>query len=184
MFIQRDARGQVCAAYTVAQFGGQAEVRNDDPGLIRYLTKNPISAALYMNLGISPDDIAVLATRTGKYVDRGARDKIISASDTPTRDFQERVPLDAAELVAFTKQQPPEPAPNGFRYQQAGNGWQILWLDEGSLLVEGLPDREDCVAFMRERADRLRKGAAAYRATWETQGQSVGPGRFGPGKRK
>lgn len=164
MYVQRDAKGQICAAYSEAQFRTQESVPNDNPGLVAYLTRSVLSRALFTNVGLSVDDIALLATRTGKYVERGSDEEVISATAEPQRDFQELLPNNAAELVAFLQQEPPEPEPAGFRYQFAPNGWRILGLGDSSLLAQGLPNREACVTFMRERASRLKQVTTAFRA--------------------
>jgi hypothetical protein len=164
MFVVRNQKGAIVAAYTAPQFRTQERVENHDPSLMAYLTRDPLSRIVFTNAGISVDDVALLAARTGKYVERGADEEIINATDAPIRDFQERVPLDARELVAFLKEEPPEPEPAGVRYQHAAGGWRILDLRDGSLLAEDLPSREACVTFMRGRADALKLAARKFRA--------------------
>jgi len=170
MYVQRNRKGDIIAAYTLQQFLGQEELPNGSPPLMKYLTRDPIAHAIFSTVGISIDDLASVVTRVGLFVERaGDSAEIVSAESTPSRDFQERVPLDAPELIAFLKREPDEPAPPGFRYQSTATGWRVLSLCDGLLLAKDLPSREACVTFMRERAAGLKQNADKFRAKWEAR---------------
>ena len=94
-------------AWSEPQYLYQVPVEEDDPALTRYLLRSTLSRKLAM-LNLSTDDMAVLSTRVGMFVDRDDRGRVSGAWAEPQRTHQEMLPLDSPDLQAFLA-----PAPEG-----------------------------------------------------------------------
>lgn len=106
-YVNRGPRGEVTGAWSDPQFLYQEPLAENDPALTRYLLRSTLSRKLAM-LNLSTDDMALLSTRVGMFVDRDDHGRVSGAWDEPQRTHQEMLPLDSPDLQAFLA-----PAPEG-----------------------------------------------------------------------
>lgn len=152
MFIECDQAGKIIAAHSQKMYRTQIEVRDDDPGLFAYMNRNIVAQKL-ATVGLSTDDVTQSTTKPGKYCDRDDSGSIVSASDEPQRDGQERVPLASPELLRFLEGRPVSTMPPGYEAKFIGGAtaWRVLRTSDNTAVASGLPSLAACAAA----ADRL-----------------------------
>ncbi len=147
MFVARNAKGDVVAAWTARRHRDQAEVSNTDVALQAYLNKTPLSRALFSTVGISIDDVHSLATRAGRYIDR-VDGGIVAVHEFPQRDQHEFLPLDSVELQAFVEGRGVFDPPAGFAFKKMPGSverWRIVRDADAHTMVEGLASLDACL---------------------------------------
>lgn len=99
-YVNRGRDGAVIGAWSDAQFPYQTSVDESDPALMRYLLRSTLSSKLAM-LNLSTDDMALLSTQVGMYVDRDDHGRVSGAYEAPQRSYQELLPLHSPELQEY-----------------------------------------------------------------------------------
>lgn len=159
MYVERNNGGTVISAWSERQYPTQAALSDDDPALFRYMQSSTLSQKLAA-LGLTVDDVAQLATRFGKYVDRDERGLIIGAWDSPQRAGQELARFELPELQRFLALEPEPAAPEGYSFLWVGGDvrWRVLRLKDNTVVVEGL----DSVAACASAAGRFASARRNY----------------------
>ena len=145
LYIERDERGAVIAAWTERQYPTQAALREDDPALFKYLNASPLSIKLAA-IDLTLDDLVQIVTRVGVYVDRDASGLIVASYDRPLRNGHEMVPRELPELQRFLAKVAAPIAPEGyaFRFIEGAGKFRVLRLRDNFAVADGLESLAAC----------------------------------------
>ncbi len=145
-YIERNAKGEIIAAYSQPQYQRQASVQDNDAGLARHMTGTPLGQLLAA-VNLTVDDIRQAATRPGLFVDRDANGNVMATHERPLRNGHELASLEDPALQRFLNGEKPPAPPPGFAFTyNASHKWRLLRTADNAVLVDHLETPAACAA--------------------------------------